>query len=167
MMRISALGVPSAALGTGSSTPRPRAVSRGKSVRRFAQDDGFVGVEKHASVLDFVNMCNLRLPSIVRKGMALDDPAPFANHDPLIGVYARDSLHVAHGAVRPADRQIGFGGVAHAEVHAKVSLGDVVSAAANFVDLIASANLKRQSRTDGVPAGSGNGADQQRVAPGT
>ena len=32
----------------GPSTPRPSAVSRDKSVRRFAQDDAFLeGIEKH------------------------------------------------------------------------------------------------------------------------
>ena len=45
---------------------------------------------------------------VVREGMVLDDPAPFANHDPLIGVHAGDGLHVAPRAVRPADRQIRF-----------------------------------------------------------
>ncbi len=73
---------------------------------------------------------------------------------------------LSHRAVRPADRQIRFCGVAHAEVHPEISLGDMVSATADFVDLLPSANRKRQSRTDGVPAGSGNGADEQRVAPG-
>ena len=98
--------------------------------------------------------------------MALDDTAAFADHDPLIGVHAWDGFHVAYRAVRPADRQIRFCGVAHAEVDAEISLGDVVSAAANFVDLLPPANRQRQSRTDGVPARSGNGADEQRVAPG-
>jgi hypothetical protein len=42
MGKISTLGVPSATLGTGSSTPRPSAVSRDKSVMRSAQDDVFV-----------------------------------------------------------------------------------------------------------------------------
>src|SRR3984885_13293343 len=45
---------------------------------------------------------------VVREGMVLDDPAPFANHDPLIGVHAGDGLPVAPRAVRPADRQIRF-----------------------------------------------------------
>jgi hypothetical protein len=44
MGKISIAEVPSATLGTGSSTPRNRAVSRDKSVTRFAQDDDFVGV---------------------------------------------------------------------------------------------------------------------------
>jgi hypothetical protein len=43
MGKISTLGVPSAALGTGSSdSAPPSAVSRDKSVRRSAQDDVFV-----------------------------------------------------------------------------------------------------------------------------
>src|SRR6202000_2391276 len=74
-------------------------------------------------------------------------------------------LQVVPRAVGPADRQIRLGGVTHAEVHAEVSLGDVVSPTANFVDLLAPANRKRQSRADSVPAGRGNGADQQRVSP--
>jgi hypothetical protein len=45
MGRMSTLGVPSAALGTGSSdSAPPSAVLRDKSVRRSAQDDVFVGV---------------------------------------------------------------------------------------------------------------------------
>jgi hypothetical protein len=47
MGKISTLGVPSAALGTGSSDSAPSsAVSRDKSVRRCAQDDVLVGVLK-------------------------------------------------------------------------------------------------------------------------
>jgi hypothetical protein len=44
MGKMSAVGVPSAALGTGSSdSAPPSAVSRDKPVRRSAQDDVFVG----------------------------------------------------------------------------------------------------------------------------
>jgi hypothetical protein len=41
MGKISTAGVPSATLGTGSSTPRLSAVSPDKSDRRSAQDDDF------------------------------------------------------------------------------------------------------------------------------
>src|ERR1700678_927515 len=81
--------------------------------------------------------------------MVLDNTTAFANHDPLIGVHSRDGLHLAQRAVRPADRQIRFGGVAHAEVDSEISLGDVVSPTADLIDLLPLAHLKRQSRTDG------------------
>src|SRR5450432_2765430 len=81
---------------------------------------------------------NIWLRSVVREGMALDNTTAFANHDPLIGVDPRDGLHVTHRAVRPADRHIRFCGVAHAEVHTEISLGNVVSATANLVDLLPS-----------------------------
>jgi hypothetical protein len=44
--KISIVGVPSATLRTGSSTPRPKCCSPDESARRFAQDDDFVGVLK-------------------------------------------------------------------------------------------------------------------------
>ena len=93
--------------------------------------------------------------------VALNDAFAFADYDPLIRI---DALHRLHFALGPPDRQIRLRGAPHAEVHAEVSLRDVVSAAANFVNLASSASSQRQSRTDRVPARDRDGADQQRVA---
>jgi len=58
MGKISTVAVPSATLGTGSSTPRHQALcSRDKSVRRSAQDDVFCGeleMKKTSVVSDFL-----------------------------------------------------------------------------------------------------------------
>jgi hypothetical protein len=93
-----------------------------------------------SAIPDNYRSANIRLRSVVREGMAFDNTTAFANHDSLIGVDARDGLQVAHRTVRPTNRQIRFGGVAHPEVHPEISLGDVVSATANFIDLLSPAD---------------------------
>jgi hypothetical protein len=55
----------------------------------------------------------------VLERMALDDAFAFADHDPLIGVYARYLLHFS---LRPADRQVRFVRAPKAEVDAEISL---------------------------------------------
>src|SRR5436305_1962179 len=94
--------------------------------------------------------------------MAFNDALAFANHDPLI---CFDASHGFHLALGPAYGQIRLGGVPQAEMHAEISLRDMKSPAANFVDLLAPASGQRQSSADRVTARGGNRADQQRVAP--
>jgi hypothetical protein len=59
MGKISTAEVPSATLGTGSSTPRHKRCVTDKSVRRSAQDDDFVGVSTK-NILNKLALMGLR-----------------------------------------------------------------------------------------------------------
>ena len=69
MGKLSSAEVPSATLGTGSSTPRHKRCVRDQSVRRSAQDDDSVGVLTK-NILDKLALYGINRPSAVgRKAM--------------------------------------------------------------------------------------------------
>jgi len=74
MGKISTAGVPSATFGTGSSAPRHKCCVTRQSVRRSAQDDGFVGVSTK-NILKLALMgFHPGLSSAVPSGLDLLDP---------------------------------------------------------------------------------------------
>src|SRR5690348_13469395 len=91
----------------------------------------------------------------------LYDAFPFTHRDPLV---CFDVPNFLNNTLRPADRQICFGGMAKAEVHSEVTLGNMVPAAADFIDLPATARGERQPCANCVSSGSCDRADQQSVS---
>src|SRR5579885_2209138 len=74
--------------------------------------------------------CMLRL----FRGLAANQPLAFLNEDDLV---RGDVLQGIHDSAGPLDfEQVHFAGLAEAEVHAQVILGEITASAANFVDLL-------------------------------
>src|ERR1022692_1050484 len=96
------------------------------------------------------------------EGVPLDDSLALAHCNPLVGVNVLESLD---GALWPTDADVGLDRVAQAEVHPKVALGNVIAAAAHFIDLFAMSCGHGDAGTDGIAAGCGHGPYQQSVAP--
>ena len=87
------------------------------------------------------------------EGMPFDDSFALAYDDPLVG---RDILEGFRGALRPPDRDVHLGDWAQAKVDAKVTLRNVIPAAAHFIDLLAVSGGHGDARADRVAAGCGS-----------
>src|ERR1017187_10600616 len=98
---------------------------------------------------------------IPAEGVPLDDSLALTHHDPLVGF---DVLERFDGARRPTDADVGLDCLADAEVDPKVALGNMIAAAAHFIDLFALARGHGEARAQSVATGRGHGPHQQRVA---